>query len=299
MRSLVPVAAICVIVLTRAIYLGAEAGVPEIELTAGTIDYEDTGGDGPVVVLLHGLAMDGSLWRDVVADLRGDHRCIVPTLPFGSHRRPMRPDADLSLSGHARLVAELLERLDLRDVTLVVNDLGYPQLVAVEHPERLARLVLTSCEAFDNLPPGLPGRMVGIAARLPGGFAPLRIRALRRLPLTLGWMAKRPIPHEVTDAWLRPLLSDRAIRRDVRRYVRSARAADLAAASERLAEFDKPALVVWAKEDRVMPPEHGRRLAALLPQGRLAEVEDSYTLLPLDRPSELARIIREFVRTPA
>jgi len=95
----------------------------------------------------------------------------------------------------------------------------------------------------------------------------MRIRTLRRLPLTLGWMAKRPIPDEVTDAWLRPLLSDRAIRRDVRRYVRSARAADLAAASERLAEFDKPALVVWAREDRVMPLEHGRRLAALLPQG--------------------------------
>ena len=131
--------------------------MPEIELTAGTIDYEDTGGDGAVVVLLHGLAMDGSLWGDVVADLRADHRCIVPTLPFGSHRRPMRSDADLSLRGHARLVAELLERLDLRDVTLVVNDLGYPQLVAVEHPERLARLVLASCEAFDNLPPACPG----------------------------------------------------------------------------------------------------------------------------------------------
>src|SRR5438105_14894277 len=111
MRSLVPVVAICVIVLTRAIYPVRERrrGVPAIELTAGAIDYEDTGGDGPVVVLLHGLAMDGSLWRDVVADLRADHRCVVPTLPFGSHRHPMKPDADLSLRGHARLVGELLE----------------------------------------------------------------------------------------------------------------------------------------------------------------------------------------------
>src|SRR5436190_7295096 len=130
MRSLVPVAAICVIVLTRAIYLVRERrrGVPEIELTAGTIEYEDTGGDGPVVVLLHGLAMDGSLWRHVVADLRADHRCVVPTLPFGAHRRPMRADADLSLRGQARLVTEFVERLGLQDVTLVQSDLGYAQL---------------------------------------------------------------------------------------------------------------------------------------------------------------------------
>src|SRR4051812_49740492 len=167
--------------------------MPAIELTAGTIDYEDTGGDGPVVVLLHGLAMDGSLWRHVVDGLRAGHRCVVPTLPFGSHRRAMRPDADLSLRGHARLVAELLERLGLRDVTLVQNDLGYAQITALEHGERIGRLVLVSCEAFDNLPPGLPGRVSGVALRMPGGVQPLRIRALRRLPLTFGWMAKHPI----------------------------------------------------------------------------------------------------------
>jgi pimeloyl-ACP methyl ester carboxylesterase len=276
--------------------------MPAIELTAGTIDYEDTGGEGPVVVLLHGLAMDGSLWRHVVDALRDDHRCVVPTLPFGSHRRPMKPDADLSLHGHARLVADLLERLDLHDVTLVQNDLGYAQIVALEHGERIGRLVLVSCEAFDNLPPGLPGRMLGLAARVPGGLnalvQPLRVRALRRLPMALGLMTKRPIPHEVTDAWLRPLLADRAIRRDVLRYIRSARTEELDAASRRLTEFDRPALVVWAREDRVMPPEHGRRLAALLPQGRLVEIDDSRTLIPLDQPAALARALRDFVREP-
>jgi pimeloyl-ACP methyl ester carboxylesterase len=270
--------------------------VAEIDLTAGPIEYEDTGGDGPVVVLLHGLAMDGSLWRDVIADLRADHRCIVPTLPFGSHTRPMRADADLSLRGHARLVAELLERLDLHDVTLVQNDLGYAQITALEHGERIGRLVLVSCEAFDNLPPGLPGRFAGLALRMPGGVQPLRIRALRRLPMTFGWMARRPIPHEVTDVWLRPLLTQRAIRRDVKKYIAAAHPAELAAASERLTEFDRPALVVWAKEDRVMPPEHGRRLAELLPQGRLVEIDDSYTLIPLDQPARLAGAVRAFVR---
>jgi pimeloyl-ACP methyl ester carboxylesterase len=276
------------------------AAMPEVELSAGTIEYEDTG-SGPPVVLLHGLAMDGSLWRNVVADLRADHRCIVPTLPLGSHRRPMHPDADLSFRGHVRLIAELLERLDLRDVTLVQSDLGFAQLLAAEHPERLARLVLLSCEAFDNYPPGLPGRILGLAAKLPGGLnalvQPLRFRPLRRSPMALGRMAKRPIPHEITDAWLRPLFTQRQIRRDLLKYLRPAMADRklMLTASEGVAAFDRPALVIWAAEDRVMPPEHGRRLAELLPQGRLVEIADSYTLIPEDQPGELATTIRRFV----
>jgi pimeloyl-ACP methyl ester carboxylesterase len=96
----------------------------EIELSAGTIEYVDTGGDGPVLVLLHGLMMDASLWDGVIADLSADHRCVAPTLPLGAHRHAMRADADLSLPGIAELAAELLDRLDLHDVTLVGNDTG-------------------------------------------------------------------------------------------------------------------------------------------------------------------------------
>jgi pimeloyl-ACP methyl ester carboxylesterase len=212
----------------------------------------------------------------------------------------MRADADLSLRGLARLEAEFLEALDLRDVTLVGNDLGLFQVTACEYPERLARLVITSCEAFDNIPPGLPGHTVAFAAKLPGGLnalaQPMRLRALRRLPLALGWMAKRPVPHEITDAWLRPLLTQRKIRRDLLKYLHNYNKGDLLAAAECLRSFDRPALVIWAAEDRVMPPAHGRRLAALLPHARLVEITDSYTLIPEDQPGELARAIRQFVR---
>ena len=96
----------------------------EIDLSAGTIEYEDTGGEGPAIVLLPGLLMDASLWDEVVGGLAPDYRCIVPTLPMGAHRHPMHDDADLSPRGLARLVAELLDRLDLTDVTLVGNDTG-------------------------------------------------------------------------------------------------------------------------------------------------------------------------------
>jgi pimeloyl-ACP methyl ester carboxylesterase len=197
--------------------------MPEIELTAGTIEYEDTGGDGPVLVLLGGLVMDGSVWDPLVADLRRDHRCVVPTLPLGAHRKAMHPDADLSLHGFARMVAELLERLALSDVTLVQNDHAAALVLAGENPDRVARLVISSCEAFENYPPGLPGKNVRLTAFVPGGIfltmQALRIRALRRLPIAFGWMAKHPLPDELLDRWFAPLQRQRAVRRDLRKYV--------------------------------------------------------------------------------
>ena len=276
--------------------------MPEVELSAGTIEYEDTGGDGPTLVFQHGVAMGGSEWREVVRDLRADHRCVVPELPLGAHRRPMRPDADLSFGALIDMVLEFVDRLDLRDVTLVGSDFGLSLMVAAENPDRFARLVLVSCEAFENCPPGLPGKNMMIIGRPPGGvnamLQPLRIRALRRLPIAYGWMAKR-LPHELSDEWLRPPLTQRAIRRDLTKFMRSAEPGRVATATERLRSFERPALVVWAKDDRVMPRDHGRRLAELLPDGRLVEVPDSYTLIPVDQPTALAGHIREFVRERA
>ncbi|MFC8538353.1 alpha/beta fold hydrolase [Streptomyces sp. NPDC057249] len=273
----------------------------EVDLSAGTVEYLDTGGEGSVVVLLHGVAMDGSLWRNVVEPLRSDFRCVVPTLPLGGHRRPMRPDADLSIAGVARLVAEFLERLDLRDVTLVMSDWGGAQaLVSEGRDERIGRLVITSCEAFDNFPPGVPGSNLFTSAKLPGGinlaFKLLKLKPMRRLPMTWGWMSKRPVPHEVMNAWFTPLWTSKEIRRDLRKYVLGVPPkSELLGWAEKLRDFDRPALVVWAAEDKVMPPEHGRRLAELLPKGRLVEIEDSYTLIPEDQPAQLSGHIRSFL----
>jgi pimeloyl-ACP methyl ester carboxylesterase len=272
----------------------------QIELSAGTIDYEDTSGDGPTLVLLHGLLMDASLWDDVIADLSVDHRCVAPTLPLGAHRHPMHADADLSLRGIARLVAELLDRLDLHDVTLVGNDTGgaLVQLLVCDDATRVGRIVLASCDAFDNFPPGLTGKTLVLTGKLPPALFGLfmqqmRLRPVRRLPIAFGWLTKRG--DAATARWIKPVLRQREIRRDTVRVLRAA-AADkhvLLDAAECLPTYDRPALVVWASEDRVMPSDHGRRLAELLPQGRLVELPDSYTLIPLDQPARLAASIRD------
>jgi pimeloyl-ACP methyl ester carboxylesterase len=289
--------------LAPSVTSGRETGTTRrIELSAGTIEYEDTGGDGPVIVLLHGLLMDASLWDGSIADLAVDHRCVAPTLPLGAHRHAVHADAELSLRGIARLVGELLDRLDLDDVTLVGNDTGgaLVQLLVCDGAPRVGRIVLASCDAFDNFPPGLTGKTLMLTGKLsPTLFGlfmqQMRLRLIRRLPIAFGWLTKRG--DAATARWMRPIMRQPEIRRDAVRMLRAAAAEPdiMLDAAQRLPSFDRPALVAWASEDRVMPPEHGRRLAELLPQGRLAEIDDSYTLIPQDQPTRLAQLIRDFV----
>jgi pimeloyl-ACP methyl ester carboxylesterase len=273
--------------------------MPEVELSAGPIEYEDTGGAGPVIVLTHGLIMDGSVWRKVVEELRGECRCVVPTLPLGGHRKAMRADADLSMGGIAGLLGELLERLELNGVTLAMNDWGGPQLlIGGPHDARIARLALIACEAFENVPPQGAARMLPYIARVPGGLdgalLPFRIHALRRLPMTFGHMSKRPVARAVMDRWFAPVREQAAVRRDLRKYVLSSAEGRrrLLAAAEVLRAFERPALVAWASEDKLMPRDHGRWLADLLSAGELVEIADSYTLIPEDQPQRLAAALR-------
>lgn len=282
-----------------------------IQLSVGTVDYQDTGGSGSPIVLLHGVLMDASLWDPPVAALSADYRCIAPTLPMGAHRIPVRSDADLSLSGLADLVVELIDGLGLRNVTLVGSDTGgaLAQLLMARGVGEttgggagVARVVLVSCEAFDNIPARLTGTTLALAGRLsPALFGlfvqQLRLRAVRRLPVAFGWLTARG--DAATARWIRPVVEQPAIRRDTVRMLRAMRVArkELLDAAALLHEYTNPVLVVWARQDRAMPPRHGRRLANLLPHGRLVEVDDTRTLISLDQPAELGRLIGDFIRT--
>jgi pimeloyl-ACP methyl ester carboxylesterase len=273
-----------------------------VELAAGPIEYVDTGGQGPCLVLIHGALMNNTAWFKVIDELAGirpDLRCVAPTFPLGGHRRPMHPAADLSVDALARLVAELLERLDLHDVTVVMNDWGGPQLLA-EHDrtERVGRMALVACEAFDNFPPGAPGRQLVRLSRVPGGFYILGLltRSHRGRRQVVAAMAKHEVPDEILASWFEPFSASPHVRDDLRRYGRSVPIRGKRDHSAALANFDKPVLVVWAPEDPMMPTDHGCRLADLAPDAALVEIEDSYTLIPLDQPRALARALVDFTR---
>lgn len=274
----------------------------EVRLPQGTIRYRDSGSGEPIV-FLHGLLIDGLIWRKVTPRLEGDFRCVVPELPLGAHTIPMDPGADLSPPGLARLVADFLEAVGLEGVTLVGNDTGsaIAQVVAANHPERIARLVLTSGDAYDQfLPPTF--RYLQLLARIPGALAAtaqtMRVPALRRQPLAFGWLAKRVPGTDVTDQWVRPGLENADVRRDARKVLLGIDTRHTNEAIARLRSFDKPTLIAWARDDRVFKPELAERLARDIPGARLEWVEDSYTYVSEDQPERTAELIAALVREP-
>ena len=263
-----------------------------IELPSGTIEYDDTGGSGRTVVLCHGLLMDGSVWDRLMPHLDGGLRVVRPVLPLGAHRLPMQPDADLSLRGQATILGELLDRLELDEVVLVVSDTGFPLMLAAERHPRVGALVALPCEAFDNIPPGLPGKTVALAARVPGGVlaatAALRLPFAARLPFTLGPMSRRPIDRRLVSRWTAPLLRDRAIRRDLVKYATAPDFSAIDTACRALSGFDAPALLLWSRTDRMMPFAHAVAMSEALPRARLVTFDDGGSLLQIDEPVRVA-----------
>jgi pimeloyl-ACP methyl ester carboxylesterase len=271
-----------------------------VRLSTGEIAYAERG-SGPAVVFVHGLLVNANLWRKVVPPIAdAGFRCIAPDWPLGSHRLPMSPDADLSPPGVAKLIAEFLDALDLDDVTVVANDTGgaLTQLLMADHPQRIGRVVLTPCDAFEEFFPQPFTSLPTVVRWVPGAIwlvsRMLQVPAVQRLPFAFGWVAKRAMPAEIIDSYLRPARDSRQIRRDTGRFIARVDKKYTLAAAESLRSFDKPVLLVRAEDDKIFRPALSERLAALLPDSRLVTVPDSYTFVSEDQPNELARLVVEF-----
>ena len=275
----------------------------EVRLPQGTIRYRESGSGEPIV-FVHGLLVNGRLWEGVAERLAPDFRCIVPDWPLGSHTVPMEPGADISPPGLARLVADFLAALELDDVTMVGNDTGGAicQLVATRHPERIGRLVLTNCDAYDNFPPKLFSYLKP-AARIPGALTAtaqsLRIKPLRRSPIAYGVLTKSRLNDDLLEDWVRPGLHDPEIRRDTRKVILGISPEQTLEAARKLERFDRPTLFAWAPEDRWFKVEHAERLAASMPDARVERIPDAKTFVSIDQPERLAELIAAFAREPA
>jgi pimeloyl-ACP methyl ester carboxylesterase len=144
--------------------------MPIIDLPQGRVQYRLAGpanSTAPPVVFVHGLLVNCELWTGVADELaRRGVRSYALDLPLGSHSVALRPDAELSPRGVARLIIAFLEALDLTDVTLVGNDTGSAlcQFVIDIDDTRIGRLVLTDGDAFDHFPPRLSHRSSTSAA---------------------------------------------------------------------------------------------------------------------------------------
>lgn len=271
----------------------------QLALRQATIEYQEFGpkdATRPPVFFVHGILADGQLWREVAEGLaRRGFRCIVPTLPLGSHTIPVNDAAVLSLPGVAEMINDALVALDLSDVTLVGSDTGggICQLVVDAHPDRIGRLVLTNCDAFDKCPP-FPYDVAFRALRGPISIKalcqPLRSRRLRESTFGYGLLINKPDP-DLTAAWLQPCLTDSRICRDLAALARSVNRFDLTDVATRLPRFAKPVTLVWGQLDRCFTPGLGRRLARLFSNAKLIEVPDAKTFVALDQPDAVVDAI--------
>ena len=264
----------------------------QLALPQATIDYQEFGPQDsahPPVVFVHGVLVDGQLWREVAEKLgRLGYRCIVPTLPLGSHTIPVNDATSLSLHGVAEIVNDAITALDLSEVTLVGSDTGggICQLVIDAHPERIGRLVLTNCDAFDQCPPFPFDAVFGLLRgprSIKALFAPMRLAALRNSPLGFGLLITRP-DNRMTAGWIAPCLNDTRICRDLAALLRQIAVTDLTDVATRLPRFDKPVTLVWGQGDVVFKPSLGRRLAAAFGNAKLIEVPGARTFVSLDEP---------------
>ncbi len=219
----------------------------------GTIEYRDIG-EGPVIVFLHLVLAEASHWDKMPPLLANRFRCILPTLPMGAHRVAANNDADLSAAGLARSVAELLDHLDVRDVTLVGNDSGgaISQVVAMNHPERLGRVVLTNCDMYDAFPPKIFSYF-NLLPYLPGGMSVvgrvLKIRALWSLPFVFGRLTNE-VDGVKVNRWADALLASKAVRRDARKVIKGFGPKVTNQAAAALRSTTLPFLVAWAPTTR-------------------------------------------------
>ena len=279
----------------------ASAQVHTVQLSQGPVQYLDVG-EGPVLLFVHGLLVDGEMWRKVYRPLSRRFRCLVPTLPLGGHTQPMRADADLTPPGVARLVAEFMAVLSLGDVTVVACDSGgaVSQLLAVRHPERLGRLVLTNCDTFEHFPPPLL-KPFEVLFRTPGGASlfGLAVRARPVQKLLYALLAHAPLEPHVAEGYFRGYIQHPEVRRDAKKFVLGMSNRLTLEAAEHFAEFRKPVLVVWGEDDWLFTPRFGKRLARAFPDARFESVKNSRTFVSEDQPEVLSDLITAFVPQPA
>jgi pimeloyl-ACP methyl ester carboxylesterase len=274
----------------------------DLDLPQGRIAVFESG-TGPAIVFVHGLLVNANLWRKPIARLSGEFHCVALDLPLGSHLVPIGEAADPTPTGLADLIADAIEALGLDDVTIVGNDTGGAlcQILVTRRPERVGRLVLTPCDYRDDFPPKMFAYFKP-AARIPGALrlllAPMRLRAPRHLPFAFGWLVKRKIDRQAEDSYVYPAMVTPGVLGEVRRILQAVDTRYTNEAADRLGSFTKPALIAWAREDRLFKPANGEALARDLGNARLEWIDDSRTFVAEDNPDRLAELIAGFARRP-
>jgi haloalkane dehalogenase len=253
-------------------------------------------GDGDPILLLHGEPTWSFLWRRVIPPLlEGGHRCIAPDLPGFGHSDKPTDIGWYSFDRHCEAVADLIEALDLRDLTLVLHDWGGPigLRFAAEHRERVARLVVMDTGFFTG------------HQRMSDAWLTFQAFVERTEDLPISLLVRRACKtdpgEDVAAAYDAPFPNpeSKAGARAFPRILPLSPDAPGAAAGQRtlaaLRESSPPALVLWADSDPVLPPETGARVAEAVGWPEPEEVADASHFLQEDQGEVIGRRIAEWL----
>jgi len=268
----------------------------------GEIAYVEKGA-GPAALFVHGVLLNGYLWRNVIDELAGQRRCIaVDLMGHGATRVP--EDQDLSFDAQARMLMAFVDALGLEQVDLVGNDSGggIVQIFAANHPERIRTLTLTNCDVEDNVfpPDFVPLVELIKAGGMLGVFKPLlgNPEAARKAFAGTFEDAER-VSGETLDAYLRPAIEQEETSRSGQRWMQALKAEDLSRVTPKLRGLRAPTLIVWGTGDNFFDVTWAYQLKETIPGATaVIEVPGAKLFFPEERPDVLAGHLRQFW-TPA
>jgi pimeloyl-ACP methyl ester carboxylesterase len=269
-----------------------------VQTPSGRIAYGEQG-TGPVALFVHGVLLNGHLWRHQLAHLSGIRRCIaVDLLAHGDTEAT--GNQDLSVTANARMLEEFLDALNIDQVDLVGNDSGggIAQIFAASRPARVRSLTLTNCDAHDNWPPEAFKPFLAMAAN--GGLratldAMLADKNVYRSAQALGPAYEHPerVTDETIDTYLGPLVRTGQHTRDLQRFLAAFDNSHTVAVEARLKTLNAPTLIVWGTDDVYFDVKWSRWLAETIPGTvRRVEFEGARIFFPEERWADFNRELR-------
>jgi pimeloyl-ACP methyl ester carboxylesterase len=269
-----------------------------IETVSGRIGYTEQGA-GSVALFVHGVLLNGHLWRHQLAHLSDIRRCIaVDLLAHGDTE--ITPEQDVSVTANAEMLRQFLDALGIEQVDLVGNDSGggIAQIFAALHPRRVRSLTLTDCDAHDNWPPEAFKPFLAMAAA--GGLrgtveAMLSDKNIYRSPQALGPAYEHPelLSDDDIERYLRPLVKSEQRTRDFERFLAAFDNRHTLAVEARLKALEAPTLIVWGTDDVYFDMKWSHWLADTIPgTRRRVEFKDARIFFPEERWAEFNEELR-------
>ncbi|HEY0662759.1 MAG TPA: alpha/beta hydrolase [Lysobacter sp.] len=265
---------------------------------SGRISYVEQG-DGPVALFVHGVLLNGYLWRHQLAGLADLRRCIAVDLLAHGHTET-GDDQDVSVTANAHMLAQFLDALGIEQVDLVGNDSGggVCQIFAALYPQRIRSLTLSNCDAHDNWPPEAFKPFVAMVAA--GGLrdtlqAMLDDKAVYRSPQALGPAYEQPeaVADATIETYLRPFLATPQKTFALERFVKAFDNRHTLAIEGQLRQLQAPTLIAWGTDDIYFGVEWSHWLAQAIPGAtRRVEFEGARIFFPEERPQEFNREVR-------